>query len=96
VRQDILYKCAVREFYSGGTISDGLTIDKIFTSVRTGSAYRRRPEGDESTADSPLAKADWLLQKISFDEQYYFLRASVGWRGVSEYPSCIDTRGGTT
>eukprot|EP00966_Prymnesium_polylepis_P228451 5287173-Prymnesium_polylepis.1 len=33
----------------------------------TGAAYRRRPEGDES-ADSPLARANWLLQKISFDE----------------------------
>ena len=79
---DKVHKCAVRDFYSGGTIIDGLTIDKIFTSVRTGAAYRRRPEGDE-TADSPLARADWLLQKISFDEQYYFsLGLSDGTGGV--------------
>eukprot|EP00966_Prymnesium_polylepis_P096131 2227732-Prymnesium_polylepis.1 len=56
--------------------------DKIYTSVRTGAACRRRPEGDE-TADSPLAKADWLLQKIWFDEQYYFsLGLSDGIGGV--------------
>ena len=77
-----VHKCAVREFYSGGTIIEGLTIDKIFTSVHTGVAYRRRPEGGEP-ADSPLAGADWLLQKISYDEQYYFsLGLSDGAGGV--------------
>ena len=45
-------------------------------SVRSGATYRRRSEGVEP-AGSPLARADWLLRKISFDEQYLF---SLRWR----------------
>ena len=73
---DKVPKCAVREFYSSGTVCEGLSIVKIFPSVRSGATYRRRSEGVEP-AGSPLARADWLLRKISFDEQYLF---SLRWR----------------
>ena len=66
----------VRGVGSSGTVCEGLSIVKIFPSVRSGATYRRRSEGVEP-AGSPLARADWLLRKISFDEQYLF---SLRWR----------------
>ena len=70
----------VRGVGSSGTVCEGLSIVKIFPSVRSGATYRRRSEGVEP-AGSPLARADWLLLKISFDEQYLFSLGCVARKG---------------